>query len=44
MQSNLFQKKAISKSLQIFLARISGISLCRGIADRLFWQGLCHYE
>jgi hypothetical protein len=32
------------RSLQIFLASSSGISLCRGTADRLFCSGLCHHE
>jgi hypothetical protein len=32
------------KSRQIFLARLSTISLCRGMADRLLSAGLCHQE
>ena len=34
----------IPRSLQIFLARMSIISVWRGTADRLFNVGLCHQE
>jgi hypothetical protein len=32
------------RSLQIFLAKSSSISLCLGTAERLFWLGWCHHE
>ena len=32
------------RSLHIFFAKISLISECLGIADRLFRAGLCHHE
>ena len=32
------------RSLHIFRAKMSLISECRGIADRLFCTGLCHHE
>ena len=32
------------RSLQIFRAKSSSISLCLGTEDRLFWLGLCHQE
>lgn len=32
------------RSLQIFFAKKSLISLCLGIADLLFKAGLCHHE
>lgn len=34
----------VPKSLQIFLARISVISECLGMAERLFKFGLYHQE
>ena len=34
----------MSKSLQIFLARRSSISECRGTDDLLFFVGLPHHE
>jgi hypothetical protein len=34
----------MSKSLQIFLARRSSISECRGTDDLLFFAGLPHHE
>lgn len=30
------------RSLQMFLAKTSFISVCRGMAERLFNAGLCH--
>ncbi len=35
---------SIPRSLQIFRARLSSISECLGIEDRLFWLGFHHHE
>jgi hypothetical protein len=45
--SNCYRNHAtggMPKSLQIFFARLSTISVCRGTADRRFRAGLCHHE
>jgi len=34
----------IPRSLHIFLARLSLISVCLGIDERLFWLGFHHHE
>jgi hypothetical protein len=35
---------SIPRSLHIFLARLSLISVCRGTEERLFWPGFPHQE
>jgi hypothetical protein len=35
---------SIPRSLHIFLARSSSISVCRGTDERLFWLGFPHQE
>src|SRR4030042_5971846 len=35
---------SIPRSLHIFVARLSLISVCRGTEERLFWLGFPHHE
>ncbi len=43
-ESESYLAGGIPRSLQIFFARMSTISVWRGIADRVFRAGLCHQE
>ncbi len=42
--SGVYLTDGIPRSLQIFFARTSLISLCLGTADRRFIVGFCHQE
>ena len=44
MERTVYFTGGTPRSLQIFLARISTISLCLGTADLLFKDGLYHQE